>query len=395
MCRYHSAVRTDARFGATFAALFLLNLVLGLMVTVKGPVVPALLGHFCATKTDIGVMLALVTVGGAVSVLIGGWLTDALGPRTVFVLGLVLSCASFALFAVGRSMIIGHILMFFMGAGAGLIQGASNGFVLALRGQRALALINISQFFFGIGAILGPLLAGLLLRHGYAWQTSFEVTAFSVAMCAPLLLAFRRAPSSPECKPPLSLLRCPAFLFFGLVGMVYITLELGISEWIASLLIGYFGMDAGFAASWSSLFWGGIAAGRFGTGVYLSHVEPRRLLFGAACAVPPSLVVLITTSSKTLALVAIALCGLALAPIFPTLLGMTGAAARRNEGGAAGIVVAISVLGASVLRPLMAALASRTSLVTGFTFFLALSLFMCVMTFRAGRQKIQKHGGSK
>lgn len=266
-----------------------------------------------------------------------------------------------------------------MGMGAGFILAGANAFVIQSAGGRAHSLMNLSQFFFGAGAILGPVMAGVLLGAGAKWQTAYQLAGLIVLLCMGavlfLLRRTRRALPDASWTALAGILRQGLLWSLALFGALYITLELGVTEWTSEFFVRRLAASPDTAAYPVAILWVGIAAGRL-TGALLTRVRQEVLLLAGSLAVPVLLLALILDPWRLGAQVIGFLLGLVMSPIFPTLLAWGGSRSPRLGGSIAGFLAAASVLGAYGLRPVMTMLASWRTLEFGFVFFLMLALLM-------------------
>jgi fucose permease len=374
--------RPSATIGARgVLALLVLNVALGIAVTVKGATVPGTMASFATNEQGIGVLFAGVTAGGTIAVIAGGWLSDVLGARLPVALGLAVSVVAFAVFGRVASLAPAQVVLFGSGLGSGLVQAGSIALCARIGGQRGRGLMNLSQSLYGVGAVLGPLLAAAVLAAGLGWQAAYESTAAIslVCMLAVGILPATAGAGGARQPPPLRLLAPSVLWALALLGALEVTLEVGTGEWTSEFFLQRFGTSAGAAALVAGLYWTGIALGRLLVGLYGRRVAPSRIVLLACLLVPP--IVLSTVLNPWLpvqVLLAIA-AGIALAPIFPTILAWGADVDPRSGGFIGGFLAAAGVGGASVLRPAMTFLAARQGLAAGFLFFAALALVMALI----------------
>jgi fucose permease len=376
---------------AGILALLVLNVALGAAITVKGATVPGTMASLGTNEQGIGVLFAGVTAGGMVAVIAGGWLSDVVGARLPVALGLAISVCAFAVFGHVASLALAQVVLFGSGLGSGFVQAGSIALCARIGGERGRGLMNLTQSFYGVGALLGPLLAAAVLAGGWGWPAAYEATA-AISLVCMLSIGFLPAAAAsglagPRGAPPLHLL-APGFLWIlALLGALEVTLEVGIGEWTSEFFVRRFGSSAEAAALVAGLYWTGIALGRLLVGLGGRRVAPAPMVLVAALLVPP--IILGTVLNPWLpaqAMLAVA-AGVALAPIFPTILACAADVDPRSGGFVGGFLAAAAVGGASVLRPAMTVVAARRGLATGFLFFAALALVMAALAVVAARSE--------
>lgn len=204
---------------------------------------------------------------------------------------------------------------------AGLMFGAYG--VGATVGPAIVAQTSWSVGFAAAAALL-VVTAGLALRPGVSWPDAFDE--------APLPRAAAR-----QAGVPLGALLLTLAVF-----ALYCGFEVVTANWASSYLEEGRGVRTQWAAWATSGFWGGMTLGRLVLGRI--RLAPSRLLLGAAVVVL-ALVLAIPVLPGAAAAAAFAVVGLALAPMFPTLMSTT---ADRVGVVAAGPVTGWQLLAANV-----------------------------------------------
>lgn len=294
------------------AGSFLTLLVLGLLVSSLGPLLPGLRASFDLGPAAAGVLLASVPAGGLFGVL----LSMAFARRVDTRILLAVACGALALGQVGTALAPGWGLLLasgvLTGIGYGGVTSFVNGMVAAVYGARSTVLLNLLNGVFGVGAVLGPLCVAVvssrLVYVGYA----------ALIAVAPLLFASLAAgtPNSPGHHVARGgrgghpgRLALFALLFAG-----YVAVEVATGGWITSHLRAV-DFSAESAVQATSLFYGGLAAGRILAAPVGLRVGPGPMLF--VCAVGAAAALLLAWAAP-LGGFAYALAGMAMGPIFPT-----------------------------------------------------------------------------
>jgi fucose permease len=102
--------------------------------------------------------------------------------------------------------------------------------------------MNLVEGFFGIGSILGPAIVALLLTAGLSWKWLYVIAA---ALCAVLILLAWTAsyPISQSAKQQtaglartIEVARSPYALFFSVLVMLYVAVEVSVYVWMPTYL---------------------------------------------------------------------------------------------------------------------------------------------------------------
>jgi fucose permease len=144
--------------------------------------------------------------------------------------------------------------------------------------------------------------------------------------------------------------------------LFYCGAEASMGLWGASYLVKSKGLDAATAASWVSLFYGGITVGRLFSGFVSMAVKNRTLIRGGEIMIAVGALVLILPLPKIFTLVAFVFIGLGCAPIYPSMLHETPQRfGLDNAQAVMGFQMAVAYIGSTCLPPLFGFIASNTS----------------------------------
>ncbi|MGQ9629582.1 MAG: MFS transporter [bacterium] len=362
-------------------------LVLGIMLTVKGATVPVLMGHFHISEAAMGTMLVGSSVGWMVAVLIGGVIGDLANKKLTITVGLSAATISFSLFGWSSSYWTNVAIMMMMGTGCGFMEGAVNSLIIDMYPKSPGRPMNFTHFFFGVGAILGPLIASAILRYGFPWQWIYTIAGV-IAAIELVLIAFQRMPpkaSSPGDEVRIGEiwgLRKEGLLWLlAVILALYVGAEVGVSDWMAEFLRRDHSVALALASVSVSLFWGGLTLGRFICTLIAHWVSPSLLAFALSGGAFLSLVVAFSSPNAYLAVISLFSAGLFFSGIFPTVVALGGTIYIRYSGSVVGFLSSFSGVGATVIPRTMAEIAERTTLRSGLWFYAAVSLVMVFFSF--------------
>jgi len=274
------------------------------------------------------------------------------------------------------------------GYAIGLLESVLNAYLAAL--PNATTLLNRLHAFFGVGALLGPVLASWIL--GFAsWPVVWLVLAVA---CVPLMAGFLilyprpladgEAPaSSGEVSREASggllaaTLRQRAVLLGAALLAVYVGLELGMGNWGFSYLVQARGQSELLAGYSVSGYWLGLTLGRFLMSPLASRVGATAagLMFTCLAGVTVATTLTWLLPGAAAASTGLVLLGFFLGPIFPTAMAVAPQlAAARLVPTAIGVMNAGSVVGGSALPWLAGVIAQSAGIWTLLPFTVTLAL---------------------
>ncbi len=230
---------------------------------------------------------------------------------------------------------------------------------------------------YGIGVTLGPIIMTIALTTLNSWRVGYRVVGgFQLALAICFVLTLPRwgkketASGNKEPKrltdyktPMGETLRQPRVWVSMLLFFLYVGAEVSLGTWTFSLLVESRGIDPTVAGLWAGSYWATFTIGRLSAGLYAKRAGVNTLVLGGLAGALLGAALLIWNPSEATNLVAVALIGFAIAPIFPAL--MSGTSRRVGAHFAAntiGMQMAMSGLGTAVMPSLLGVLARQFSL---------------------------------
>lgn len=350
------------------AVAFLAIGMLGVAAGGTGVLLPEQMNEFGVDKATIGLMFFAFSGGYVISASANGLLLHRLGIRRHLLLGTAASLVAAAVLVLPSGFVGLLVLQLLLGLGIGMLDAGLNSYLSTL--PRGPALLNYFHAFFGVGALLGPLLAAAIIAAGWSWRVFFAV--YAVVMVGQLagMAGYPAATASTEkVRGPrvTGALRLPIVLMLAAFLACYVGVEAGVGNWSFSYLTEARG-QAVVAAGWSvSAYWFGLTIGRFTLNataerVGLSLATLSGVCIGGvgACALAVWLLPAVGAS-----VVALALLGFFLGPLFPTTIAAVPRLVPAElVATAVGVLVATSVVGGGGLPWLVGLSAQRFGLWT-------------------------------
>jgi fucose permease len=285
---------------------------------------------------------------------------DRFGYKPLAIVGFVVTSASLFLLAFAATFTTAFLACVCLGVGAMSLNTVGNTLipVVLFEGKDPARASNFGNAFFGLGYVSVPFLFTLFIQKmGMSYAVSLSVFGVLtlVFLVFSLTASYPQVPSGFSFAKAAALVARPAVILAALALFCYMALEVSMGSWIRKLMEELYGKDytaadASFRAGMVlALFGLAMAAGRFlSSAVKNLTAIGVRVIAGAAVVSLVSILIMIWTHSATPAILAIILMGLAFAPIFPTLVGVTFAKFDSSQYGSIfGIMFAVGLLGAT------------------------------------------------
>jgi fucose permease len=335
---------------------------------------PSIRAFFSLPLDALGALLVLFTGGYLLSSFSSGRLLAHMRVGSL----LALSCVATGLSLLGYTVTprwgVMVALGFLAGLGAGAIDTGVNTFAALHYSAR---MVNWLHAFYGIGATIGPVLMTSILTAGYAWQWGYGIVGlWQLLLALGFGLTYRQWPCASPTQHPAGLdakhpvpvnstLRLPVVWLSIATFFIYTGIEAAAGAWAYSLFTTARAMPTSTAGMWVSIYWGSLTAGRLAAGVVVGMVSVRLLLRLCIIGVAVGALLLWLNLTDLLSCLGLALSGLALAPIFPSLIATTPARLGAvHTANGVGFQVAAAVLGLSLLPSAVGLLASSGGLET-------------------------------
>jgi len=329
-------------------------LVFGLSENVKGPAIPRMQLDFGLNEGQLGLMLALNSLGYLVACTFTSYLADKIGIKATGIAAFVSMAVGGILIGVSGSFEALTASYFFMYIGNGMLEIA-----LAILAARIFVrhtgfLMNLAHFFYGLSSIAAPVVAASMMGWHVpgggqlGWKGMYVIVLMlSLLPVIPSLLG--RLPAEPahdESEARISyrkLLRDPVAWLIVLVLTSGVVSELSIGSWLANFLEKAYDWSPAKASGMLSVF-------------FLCFTLARLLLGPLTDRFGYTMSIMVLSLSSGLCSIAalfagesgailFALAGVGIAPIYPTVMALLAKRYPRGTGTAITFTVTLMGIG--------------------------------------------------
>lgn len=333
-------------FAAACAGIFVFGVVLAILGTLFG--LEGMRERLAIDLAQQGDVFLALFFGVFVSTLFVGPLTDRFGSRAVLAVSAAAVAAALAVFAQAQSYGAALAAAFVLGLGGGGLNTATNALVANLyAADRRGAMLAILGTFFGVGALVIPLVAATLTGRFTIPQLLYAPASLA-AICA---LAFLPLAFPPPSQPAgftllasLRVARLKGALVFAAILFCQSGNEAAIGGWTSTYAASLGAPPR--AAIWILTgYWGALMGGRLAAAAIQKRIRHAHLVSASGAGSAVGAVILLTSSSiAALALGAIVL-GLSFAAVYPTTLAMAADRYEPNAGTVFGFLFAVGLVG--------------------------------------------------
>ena len=341
-------------------AAILAILVYGMIAAMLGSLLPALSEKFSLNPEQDTSIAFWQGIGLVIASLSVGPLIDIRGKKVGLLMGLGLIAIALFLLPNATGYEATRMLFLLVGLGGGIVVTAANALAGDINEERRSSTLNLLNIFFGLGGILTPFIASLL--GGNAIVLCYVIAALTVVTWL-VNAVTPMAPPPGKVAFKLSelgiILNRPVLWVLSAFLLLYVAAEVGVWNFLVTHLVAQ-GIPTGTAQS--ILAWGfalGLMIGRLVASRILIKVNPVSVLMAASLAMAITTYLFLQSADPTLAAIAVFFGGIAMAPVFPTTLGVTGDCFPRGTATAMGIVITFGWVGILVSSPIIGAIAGN------------------------------------
>lgn len=317
-----------------------------------------LLASFNLTPEESGNIALAQAIGMIIASLSAGPIIDKQGKKIALVAALGLIAVSLFMLPGTSSYNERAAWVFVLGLGGGILVTAANALAGDVNEERRSATLNFLNLFFGLGGMATPLIAANVVNNDaqmLCWLAAgLAAVTFVVHLTTPMPAA--KGAGAPMFEGAGAMLGRPALWLLAAFLFLYVAAEIGVWNWLAKYLISRGMSDNQAQNIVGSGFAFGILVGRVVVSRILIKVPPLIVMRISAAAMVVTSYMALETSDPTWAWIAVFAAGLAMAPVFPTTLGVVGDAFPKSTATAMGIVITFGWVGLAVSSRIIGAL---------------------------------------
>lgn len=303
---------------------------LGIPDSLFGAAWPAINSDFGLPISAANAVTVTMTVCSIISSLMSAKLTEKFSTSKIAAVSTALTAVGLFGFSISKNIYMMFFFTLFLGFGAGAIDAALNNYVAV---HYRASHMNFLHCFYGIGVTLSPYLMSLALKNR-SWQSGYRL-AFIIQLVISII-AFASLPlwqkngrlseSSDEKSEKSSfaeLVKLPGIkstwlVFFGSCALEYVS-----GTWSSSFLVNSRGITVDRAALFVTVYYGGIAFGRFLSGIFSSKLKPQQIILIGTILIIPAIVLVSQPFIPNLIAVGMFLIGLGNGPLYPNMVHLT------------------------------------------------------------------------
>ncbi|MEN6306399.1 MAG: MFS transporter [Anaerohalosphaeraceae bacterium] len=373
---------------------------LGMCFSLLGSIGVKLMPRLKIDQGHFGSLISIFMFSCLLGSLVMGITVDKIGYKPVAFFGFIATAICVFILANAKNYATAIVPCLLLGFGAMAMNTVGNTLIpqILFEGKNPAAASNLGNVFFGLGLFLTPLLVSLLFR-----KTSYEIAvgALGILVLIPTVLVFGaefpKGNAGFSLASAVALLKEPAALVAALTLLCYISLESSFCNWLAPYGKEVIAKDFPSMASdvvdataqqMLSLFAVAMMAGRL-IASQIGMITEYGSWFISGAAVIMAIVIFAMMRGGAIWTSALAVCaGLAFAPCFPTIVGVTFAKFDPSiYGSLFGIIFAVGLVGGMFVPKAIGNMAKGSSIQQSIKLLLPAVIILIVLALVLGKMK--------
>jgi fucose permease len=348
-------------------------------------------------NSQVGSLVSALFTTSMIVQLFVGLLVDKAGHKVVAIFGFLITSGSIFTLAAATSFTLALYACTLLGVGAMCVCTVGNTLlpIVLFEGKEPARASNLGNGFFGLAFLVTSGALGYLV---HTLQFSLAAALSSVGALVLIFGVFAAVARYPKVSigfsfgTALRLLGQPPVLLAAVALVCYIAMENAMNTWTKPLVTEVLGGSSNSSAVTTGgfilgLFGLAIAVGRFLSST-IKNLTRIGAKFVAGLAVFSILAILVVSYSSSPALVigTILLLGLAFAPMFPTIVGVTFARYEpKFYGSIFGIIFAIGLLGPMIVPKTIGKLSMTYGVQRSMAVSAVIALLLCIVALLMGK----------
>ncbi|KEQ22794.1 MFS transporter [Paenibacillus tyrfis] len=395
-----------------FVLSCLFYLLIGITSVMTGPLLPEMLPYYERGYGDGGTLLFLQFAGFLVGVLASpGW-AARIGKHRLLSVALISIAVPYAVMGFLPGWLWMVLLTLLVGFGSGIIESTIGAFTIEFAEQNKAIAMTQLDVYFGVGALLMPAAISLLIAAGW-WPYAFmAASAFTFVLLALwLTLPGRsserlRSPNAAMASSTSAKKRYTGGQFrllaaFVVFFFVYMGLELGLMNFLPSILVETVQIGNSTASLGVTSFWIAMVVGRLFAGKVAERMSYVPFLLWSAIGTLVFITALTMTAHPVGVLALILGIGLTMSGLFSIALVHANILIPGMTERTTSILIASGGIGGSVLQWFIGWSMARWSagstlwLLMGFTLILLLSVVLSFLWKEASQGSLSLQAGNR
>ncbi len=349
---------------------YMTMILLGIYLSAYQNILSTISQSYSINAAAVGILISLHFIGSLTAPLIFGEISDRTGKKSVVIISFCIMISGLAAIFLSNGILMVAIGIFLIGNGFAVTEGVLTGVLADENIGEAGRVISMSQVFFCVGAVAGPLAALLTERVSGSWKTIFLLL---IVLFAVLLTNFARITIN-KGKPSkdsgtgsklisVKLFKEKAFVMLCISMFIYVGIEEGVAFWLNTYFESSYELKA-LGSYVLSIYWSGMIVGRY----LASRFSSKNTLFLKAGLLISLLFITVPLiwRSEAIGIICFFGVGLGFSAVWPVLMSIIANRYPEYTGTAMGAMMTAGAGGGVAVPFLMGVIANFTAISAAF-----------------------------
>jgi fucose permease len=365
---------------------YLIFLFLGGIFISQGILILCLAKTYNINLANIGYLFFIAAAMQAVATYANGFFLEKINLKTEVLIGLITVFISY-LFLISGSTTLFIIGLFPLGLGYGLLLSVPNYLIITLYPEKKFQKLNMLNFFFSIGGMLGPLIFGQLLEINWHWQVVILLSCVLIVLLGlfTYYIPFGKIDSNinenvqPEIHSKKSW-HLSIYFLFGAI-LFYVLSECIFSTWIVAYLKIKYNFSILDASLSLTVFWLFITFGRFASDKIGRYMKIYQFIICSSLLAFIAYFLMLIIQNPLVIFIMIAIMGIGYAGLYASILSYGVDQLKYNDPKLMSLLILASTIGTILAFPISSFFVRHFSILTAiFLGFLILGgVIVCVI----------------
>lgn len=370
--------------------IFVIMAMIAVVDNTKGIFVPAFKREFGVDDNSISNMFIMSSAAYMLFSYIGGILSEKMGQKKVYILGIVLNIVSLLLLSSAKTFTMLLIGIGISSGGVALVAIASNTIIPIIVITAQAVIMNMMHFCFAMGSSIGQVIFGNLSSAGIGWRKIYFYVAI-IYIILLIIFVFLKIPvvhiKEHKEKPKNSykiIFKNPLIIIYMFAIGFYCFAENGIASWFVNYITSGFNLSEGVAANYTAVFFAIFAIGRLFGGFIVRKFGYFNTIFTSLTMAGILLFIGIWLGQNGLVIISIS--GLFFAITFPTTILTISKVFKGNGVYVTGIIVTANSFIIMILNKVMGVLSDYIGAEKSFYMIPIAIMFSAILMFMLYRR---------
>jgi fucose permease len=340
----------------------------GIIFTIIDPLIPLISEKLKIGYDKIGLILLMASFASLLSTFISGKLCDRYNLKTIILIGLIALLGGFILYSIYLSLVLFILTVILFRIGWGILDSGVHTYASQLFYKEHSPLFLKLDFFWYVGAIIGPIVISVMLF--LKLDTRYAFIFFAVLFLVVIIFFWKLCPrmyvrkvneveniqytqgSDKKENSTFKIFKNPVILFSCISLFLYVGILTGLSTWLTTYFT-FLNIPVSFGSVLLSFFWIFSALGVFFAGKLITRSNEISLLVVGSIIGAGSTILYAFLPVVFLKIVFLMLLAFCYASFFPLLIALAVHENPGASGSILGTIISAAIMGTIIFQPLI------------------------------------------